>query len=120
MNNPDGTSADYGYNGAGALASVTDYGPSAEQGELPPVLASHSYGYDPSGNQTSATDPDGNTTTYAYNAAGELTSQVQPVSSSASDTTSYGYDPAGDQTSVTDGAATRPGPPTTAGACPNR
>ena len=101
--NPDGTSADYGYNGTGELASVTDYGASAEQGELPPVLSASSYGYDPSGNQTSATDPDGYTTTSAYNAAGELTSQSVPVSSSASDTTSYGYDPAGNQTSVTDG-----------------
>jgi RHS repeat-associated protein len=101
--NPDGTSGDYGYNGAGDLASATDYGPSAEQGELPPVLSTQSYGYDPSGNQTSATDGDGYTTSYAYNAAGDLTSQVQPVSSTASDTTSYGYDPAGNQTSVTDG-----------------
>jgi RHS repeat-associated protein len=100
--NPDGSSADYGYNGTGELASVTDYGASAEEGELPPVLATQSYTYDPSGNQVSATDGDGHTTSYGYNAAGELTSQVQPVSSSASDTTSYGYDPAGNQTSVTD------------------
>jgi len=103
VTNPDGTYESYGYNGAGEQASATAYGTSAEPGELPPVLSAQSYGYDASGNLTSATDGDNVTTSYAYNGAGELTSQVQPVSSSASDTTSYGFDPAGNQTSVTDG-----------------
>jgi RHS repeat-associated protein len=103
VTNPDGTYDSYSYNPTGTLASATAYGTSAEPGELPPVLSAKSYGYDPSGNLTSATDGDENTTSYAYNAADELTSQVQPVSSSVSDTTSYGYDAAGNQTSVTDG-----------------
>lgn len=101
--NPDGTSTDYGHDGNGNQTSVTDYGVSAQQGELPPVLASQTMTYDPSGNLASSTDPDGHTTTYAYNADGEPTSQTQPVSSSAADTTSYGYDRAGNQTSVTGG-----------------
>jgi RHS repeat-associated protein len=101
--NPDQTSADYGYDSNGNLTSVTDYGASAQQGELPPVLATQTMAYDPSGNLISSKDADGVTTAMAYNAAGELTSQVQPVSSSASDTTSYTYDPAGNQTSVTGG-----------------
>ena len=101
--NPDQTSTDYGYDGNGNVTSVTDYGASAQQGELPPVLASQTMAYDPSGNMTSSTDGNDVTTTMAYNAAGELTSQVQPVSASASDTTDYSYDPAGNQTSVTGG-----------------
>jgi RHS repeat-associated protein len=103
VDNPDGTSDNYAYDGAGNLASTTEYGASAGPGEEPPVLATQTMGYDPSGNMTSSTDPDGVTTTYGYNGADELTSQVQPVSSSASDTTGYGYDPAGNQTSVTGG-----------------
>jgi RHS repeat-associated protein len=103
VTNPDGTYDSYSYNPTGTLASTTAYGTSAEPGELPPVLSAQSYGYDPSGNLTSGTDGDGNTSSYAYNAADELTSLVQPVSSSVSDTTSYGYDAAGNQTSVTDG-----------------
>jgi RHS repeat-associated protein len=103
VNNPDGTTDNYAYDAEGNLTSVNDYGTSAEPGEEPPLLATQTMGYDPSGNLTSSTDPDGVTTTYAYNAADELTGEVQPMSSSASDTTSYGYDPAGNQTSVTDG-----------------
>jgi RHS repeat-associated protein len=101
--NPGGTSDSYGYDPAGNMTSATAYGASAATGELPPVLASQTMGYDPDGNLTSSTDPDGVTTTSAYNAADELTRQVQPVSATVSDITSLGYDPAGNQTSVTDG-----------------
>jgi RHS repeat-associated protein len=101
--NPDGTSDSYGYDAAGNMTTATAYGASAATGELPPVLASQTMGYDPDGNLTSSTDPDGVTTTSAYNAADELTRQVQPVSATVSDTTSLGYDPTGNQTSVTDG-----------------
>jgi RHS repeat-associated protein len=100
--NPDGSFAQYGYDEAGNQTSVTDYA-AAPAGQASAQLRSESFGYDPDGDQTSVKDWDGNTTTYAYNAAGELTSQVQPVSSSSSITTSYGYDAAGNRTSVTDG-----------------
>jgi RHS repeat-associated protein len=99
---PDGTSDSYGYDPAWNLTSVTAYGTSVPPA-LPPVLATEGFTYDPAGNRTSATNPRGYTTTYAFNAADELTSQVQPVSASSSDPTSYGYDPAGNQTSVTGG-----------------
>jgi RHS repeat-associated protein len=66
-------------------------------------LRSESFGYDADGNQASATNWDGNATNDAYNAAGEMTSQVVPVSSSSSVTTSYGYDAAGNRTSITGG-----------------
>ena len=99
---PDGSFENYGYDQAGELTSVSDWGPAPPM-QASPELRSESFGYDADGNQTSATDWDGHTTAYSYNAAGELTSEVKPVSSSSSITTSYGYDPAGNPTSVTDG-----------------
>jgi len=102
VTNPDGSSTQYGYDEAGNQTSVTDYGP-APSGQSAPQLRTESFGYDPNGDQTSVKDWNGNTTSYTYNAAGALTSQVVPVSSSNSITTSYGYDPAGNPTSVTSG-----------------
>jgi RHS repeat-associated protein len=67
------------------------------------VLRTESFGYDADGNATSATDGNTHTTTYAYNAADELTSQRQSVSASSTITTNYTYDPVWNQTSVTDG-----------------
>ena len=99
--NPDGSYTQDGYDEAGNLTSITDYG--VPVSGTAPKLRSESLGYDPSGNQTSVTDWNGNTTSDGYNAAGELTSQVVPVTSSSSSTTGYGYDPAGNQTSVTSG-----------------
>ena len=102
VNNPDQSFTAYGYDPAGSLTSADEYGVPPAAPAIGNPLSTQSYGYDASGNQTSVTDGNGHTTSYTYNAADELTSQVQPVSSSASDTTSYGYDPAGDQTEVTD------------------
>ncbi len=78
--NPDGSFAQYGYDQAGRPTAVTDYG-AAPAGQAAPQLRSESFGYDLNGDQTSATDWDGTTTTSSYNAAGELTGQVKPVSS---------------------------------------
>jgi RHS repeat-associated protein len=100
--NPDGSFAQYGYDQAGRLTAVSDYA-AAPAGQASPELRSESLGYDPDGDQTSATDWDGNTTTSSYNAAGEVTGQVKPVSSSSSISTSYGYDAAGNRTSATSG-----------------
>ncbi len=101
-NAPDGSFAQYGYDEAGNETSVTDYA-AAPAGQASQQLRSESFGYDANGDQTSVKDWNGNTTTSAYNAAGELTSQVQPVSASKSITISYGYDAAGNRTSVTNG-----------------
>ena len=100
--NPDNTSADYAYDGAGDLTKITDDGYVAPP-QTPPVLRTESFSYDADGNQTSAKDWNGNTASSAYNAAGELTSQTQPISTSSSITTGYGYDPAGNRTAVTNG-----------------
>ncbi|HUN34614.1 MAG TPA: LamG-like jellyroll fold domain-containing protein [Trebonia sp.] len=59
--------------------------------------------YDDDGNMLSSTDANRNTTTFAYDATGLLTQEVQPVSASSSITTSFGYDAAGNQTRYTDG-----------------
>jgi RHS repeat-associated protein len=99
---PDGSSQQYGYDEAGNETSVTDYA-AAPAGQTAQELRSESFGYDANGDQTSVKDWNGNTAASTYNAAGELTGQVQPVSSSRSITTSYGYDAAGNRTSVTDG-----------------
>jgi RHS repeat-associated protein len=99
---PDGGFTQYGYDQAGNLTSQADY-PPAGQGQAAVALRSESFGYDAAGNVTSAKDWDGNTSTFSYNAAGELTSQVVPVSATASATTSYGYDAAWNQTAITGG-----------------
>ncbi|MSU59998.1 MAG: PEP-CTERM sorting domain-containing protein [Pedosphaera sp.] len=49
--------------------------------------------YDPVGNRVAATDPNGNVTTYAYDALNRLTNSVNP----AGDTTSQTYDGVGNQ-----------------------
>ena len=85
------------------MTSAQEYGPPPPAPAIGSPLSTQSLGYDADGNQVSSTDGNGHTATSTFNAADELTSAVQPVSSSASDTTSYGYDPAGNQTSVTDG-----------------
>jgi len=64
------------------------------------------YAYDPAGNLSSVTEPDGNqpsppstfTTNYGYDAINELTSKTD----AASNVTGYGFDDVGNQTSVTD------------------
>jgi RHS repeat-associated protein len=99
---PDGGFTQYGYDQAGNLTAQTDYPASAPgQGTVP--LRSESLGYDPNGDLTSVRDWNGNTSSFTYDAAGKLTSQVRPVSASASITTSYGYDAAGNRTAVTGG-----------------
>ncbi|HEV2721302.1 MAG TPA: RHS repeat-associated core domain-containing protein, partial [Thermoanaerobaculia bacterium] len=57
-----------------------------------------SYGYDIAGNLTSVVDPNGNTTTYAFDDFGRMRVQASPVTG----TTSYAYDAAGNLTSTTD------------------
>jgi len=69
-------------------------------------------GYDRAGNAISVTSPRGNlagataadfTTTFSFDPIGRLTTVVEPISATASITTSYAYDAAGNQTALTDG-----------------
>jgi RHS repeat-associated protein len=101
--NPDGSFTALAYSEAGDLTSATRYPGPGVGGVAVMPAQSETFGYDPDGNLTAATDWNGNTTTYGYNAADERTSQVVPVSASKSITTAYGYDPAGNQTAVTGG-----------------
>ncbi len=91
-----GNTTSYGYNSSGELTSVTD-----------PLSNETTYTYDPAGRTITMTSPRGNaagadatdfTTSYAYNAEDDLTSQTDPDG----DVTSYGYDADGNRTSVTD------------------
>ena len=59
----------------------------------------HDYAPDPTtGVDTAVTDPNGNTTTYAYNSAGELTSVTTPLG----EETTYTYDAAGRRITMVD------------------
>ncbi|GAA3438966.1 hypothetical protein GCM10018954_085860 [Kutzneria kofuensis] len=67
------------------------------------TLRTTKYGHDLVGNVTSVTDPLQATTTYAYDAASQLVSQVEPVDAKTTITSSFGYDAAGNTTRFTDG-----------------
>jgi RHS repeat-associated protein len=92
----------YTYNGNDEL--TVKQAPPDSSGTYQPETT---YGYDPAGNQTSVTEPNGNvsgaapgsyTTTYGYDAINEQTS----VTDAAGDKTTYGYDDVGNRISVTD------------------
>jgi RHS repeat-associated protein len=97
VTNPLGDATSYVYDQAGQQTST------ARADSTGTVQATTSYGYDPAGNRTSVTNPDGNTTSYAYDALNRLASVTVPVTASANDVRSYGYDAAGNRTEVTDG-----------------
>ncbi|HEY4027967.1 MAG TPA: DNRLRE domain-containing protein, partial [Candidatus Dormibacteraeota bacterium] len=67
------------------------------------TLGTRSWQYDAAGNQLAATDGNGHTTSYGYDALSRLTSMTEPVSSTSSVVTGFGYDAAGNPTRVTDG-----------------
>ncbi|MCP2328803.1 RHS repeat-associated protein [Hamadaea flava] len=71
------------------------------------LISKISAAYDGNGNQLSATDAMGQTTTFAYDATGMVTGETQPVSATASITTSFGYDVQGHRTRYTDGRGNR-------------
>ncbi|MEU8160051.1 polymorphic toxin-type HINT domain-containing protein [Micromonospora parva] len=66
------------------------------------VLRTQSYGYDEAGNMTSSKDPYNTVTTYEYDAADQLVTQVEPTDADPI-TTTFGYDAAGNRTRYTDG-----------------
>ncbi len=77
--------------------------PSSELDASGTTLSTTSAAYDGEGDQLSATDAAGNSTTFTYDPTGMLTQEVQPVSATSGITTSFGYDAAGNQTRYTDG-----------------
>ncbi|SCD50642.1 intein C-terminal splicing region [Streptomyces sp. TverLS-915] len=94
---PDGTWTEVDYN---ASDDPTDtYAHAADNS----VLTHTSNQYDGVGNLTAATDANGHTTRWTYDAAGTITQQIEPVDANTSLTTSFGYDAAGNRTRFTDG-----------------
>jgi RHS repeat-associated protein len=67
------------------------------------ALSSTSATYTDNGELQATTDARQHTTSYEYDALGELTKQTEPVSDTGSITTKYGYDAAGHPTAYTDG-----------------
>jgi RHS repeat-associated protein len=94
---PDGTAVAMAYDQAGRKTSQSDLSVSGA------VLRTESSIYNPDGDITSATDFRDNTSTFSYDATGQLLSQTQPTSSGQSTTVSFGYDLAGHRTALTDG-----------------
>ncbi|MFJ9121900.1 LamG-like jellyroll fold domain-containing protein [Streptomyces sp. NPDC102394] len=118
VTDPAGTTK-YGYDGLGRQNEVTDptnRRTTTTYDALGDVTATTEYGtgttalrtttaeYDVEGNQTAAISPQTHArTTFSYDALGRMTSQIQPVSTGESITTSFGYDAVGNQTRLTDG-----------------
>ncbi|MEU3767745.1 RHS repeat-associated core domain-containing protein [Amycolatopsis keratiniphila] len=68
-----------------------------------PVLRERKFTYDPAGNVKTAEDWEKRVTTFSYDSANRLSSQVEPVADGKTITTSFGYDAAGNRTRFTDG-----------------
>ncbi|MFI6575367.1 DNRLRE domain-containing protein [Nocardiopsis sp. NPDC050513] len=66
-------------------------------------LRSQSVAYDAAGLPVSETDPLGHAVTTEFNALGQPTSRIEPVSDTETITTTFGYDALGQQTRLTDG-----------------
>jgi RHS repeat-associated protein len=88
--------------GSPTATTTYTYGDSSEPGEVTamtdPDGNTTAYAYDSYGDQTSVTDPNGKTTNYAYNIIGEKTSSKDALGQ----TTKYTYDALGDLLTVTD------------------
>ncbi|MFI7385966.1 LamG-like jellyroll fold domain-containing protein [Streptomyces sp. NPDC049813] len=94
---PDGTWSEVDYNADADPVDTYQY-------DANNALLSHtSNQFDGVGNLTAATDANGHTTRWTYDAAGTITQQVEPVDATTSITTSFGYDAAGNKTRFTDG-----------------
>ena len=83
----------YAYDPAGRLVKVTQTLSTATNGQI-----ATAYGYDVFGNLTAVTDPNGNTTTYAFDDFARMAKQTSPVSGE----TAYTYDLAGNLLTTTD------------------
>ncbi|MFF3848265.1 LamG-like jellyroll fold domain-containing protein [Streptomyces sp. NPDC002328] len=90
------------YDALGDVTATTDYGTGAT------ALRTASAEYDAEGNRTAAVSAQTKArTTWAYDALGRRTTQVEPVSATASTTTSFGYDAASNLTRLTDGRGSK-------------
>ena len=120
-NNPDGSFAQYGYDQAGQ----PDLGHRLRRGRRPGrrrrELRSESFGYDPDGDQTSAKDWNGDTTTYGVQrgraSSPARSSRCRPPRRSRPAT---GTTRPGTRRRPPTATATPPGPRTTRGTCPSR
>jgi RHS repeat-associated protein len=99
------------------------YDPDGNEVAMTDASGSSSFLYDPFSELVQATDGNGRTVSYGYNALGEETSVTYPLGSGAawasSDTVGHGYDDAGNMTSVSDFNATATTITDTADALPN-
>ncbi|WP_053719233.1 RHS repeat-associated core domain-containing protein [Saccharothrix sp. NRRL B-16348] len=82
---------------AGNRVLDVDLGPAGQ------TLRTIRHTYDIAGNRITSADAVGKTTRYGYDALGQLTQLIEPVSDTESITTTYGYDSSGRRTRFTDG-----------------
>jgi RHS repeat-associated protein len=111
---PNGNTTSYAYDEAGQLAQTTEPAVSATvystSSGAPVTQNAHpvsTTGYNTFGDKTESQDPNGNTTTYTYDADGQLTSGTDPSytppgSAAVTPLTTYQYDPNGQLTKQTD------------------
>jgi RHS repeat-associated protein len=95
--NPDLSYSETDYDAEKQPVVQTTYDPTGTQ------LAQSTIAYDGDGNILSQTNARGYTTTFTYDAAGQVSQEVQPVGPSSAITTSFGYDADGNLTRYTDG-----------------
>ncbi|OXM65635.1 LamG-like jellyroll fold domain-containing protein [Amycolatopsis vastitatis] len=118
VTDPAGNTTRYGYSylgertsvtAADSTSAVTAYDQSSRPVQVTrkdatgAVLQQTSAAYDAGGRLTSSVDGRGTARTFTYDAGNRLASEIQPVSATASITTSFGYDAAGNRTRFTDG-----------------
>ena len=105
-----GHTVTYLYNSDNLLITVID--PSADQSQAFTRTRVTQYSYDVMGNRTRATDANGNTINYTYDALNRLLTATTPLVTDASGhnvryTTTFGYDGVGNQISVVDNNGNR-------------
>jgi RHS repeat-associated protein len=103
---PANLKATVSYSGSSAHSVSYSYDANGQPTGMTDATGSSSYGYDPFGELTSATNGAGRTVGYGYDADGNPTGVTYPLPASAawvtSDTVSYGYDHADNLNSITD------------------
>ncbi|GIE25331.1 hypothetical protein Ahu01nite_084330 [Winogradskya humida] len=95
---PDGTYQTTSYDMLSRPTAAASYG----AGSTTPGTTS-AQSYDAAGKVLTSTDGRGTTTSYTYDPTGLVLTEKQPISATASITTSFGYDLVGNRTRFTDG-----------------